>query len=403
MREKAENGAGVSGLPQAPEFIRVLKPYQPGKPIEETQREYGLKEVIKLASNENPLGPGPKAVAAITRELKELHRYPDASAYALKSALAEEFGVDPAEIVVGNGSNEIIDFLVRTYAREGDAIVTSQAAFVAYRLCAQIHGVRTLEAPLGPGLRFDLEAMLELCRKEEKARIVFLPNPNNPTGTYVTRSELRSFLKALSGVRGGRILVALDYAYWEYVTAADLPDPLDLWREFPNVVILKTFSKVHGLAGLRVGYAIGTRSIIEGLEKVRQPFNFNSLALTAARVALSDRAFVRKAVKLNTTERSRWEKRLRALGIPFWPSQGNFILIDAAKGLGASGLEVFERAIRKGVILRPVANYGLVDALRVSIGTRKENERALRVLAEVQQELRSPAAVPARPSQRKRR
>jgi histidinol-phosphate aminotransferase len=365
---------------EVPEYIRSLVPYVPGKPIEETKRELKIRRVIKLASNENPLGPSPRALTAMRAQARELHRYPDGAAYRLKHALASHLGVEAPSIIVGNGSNEVIDFLIRTYCITGDSIVTSQAAFIAYRICAQIHGVRTHEAPLGHGMRFDLPAILELAREDARARVVFIANPNNPTGTYVKGPELRAFLKELKSVRGGSVLVALDYAYWEYVTAADLPDPIELMREFPNVVVLRTFSKVYGLAGLRVGYGIASPAIISNLEKVRQPFNMNSMGLVAAEAALADHAFVRRARKVNTTGMRFWARELDALGIPFLPSQGNFLLADVSTGLGKSGGEVYLSCLRRGVIFRPVTNYGLLGWLRISVGTEKENAAAARVL-----------------------
>lgn len=365
-----------------PDYIRDLVPYLPGKPIEETRRELGIKRVVKLASNENPLGPSPRAIRAVERLLQDSHRYPDGGAFRLKQALSRFHGLSPRHFLVGNGSNEIIDFLVRTYCLPGDAIVTSQAAFIAYRLCAQIHGVRTLEAPLADGLRFDLGGILDRVRRDERARVVFIANPNNPTGTYVTRNELGDFLASLQKVRGGSVLVALDYAYWEYVTADDLPDPLELARRFQNVLVLRTFSKVHGLAGLRIGYGISAPEIIQTLEKVRQPFNVSSLAMAAAEAALADTGFVRTSVKLNGQGLRFWEETLERMGVPFWRSQGNFILADVQSGLGRSGPEVYQACLRRGVILRPVANYGLPGALRISVGTVAENEFAARVLAE---------------------
>ncbi|MBC7691630.1 MAG: histidinol-phosphate transaminase [Methylotenera sp.] len=366
---------------KTPEYIRTLAPYVPGKPIEETQREYKLKKVVKLASNENPLGPSPKALAALKTGIRELHRYPDASAFHLKHALHKHLHVKSHELIIGNGSNEIIDMLIRTYCVAGDSIVTSEAAFIAYRICAQIHGVTTLEAPATHDLRADLPALAQVVRKNARAKMVFLANPNNPTGTYNTTSELRSFLKEISTIRGGSVLVALDYAYWEYVTAKDLPDPMALWREFPNTIVLRTFSKVYGLAGLRVGYGIAHSEIISTLEKVRQPFNMNTMALLAATAALTDQTFVKKAVQMNNEGRKFWEKALTEMGIPFWKSQGNFILIDSSRGLGKRGGDVYLSCLKRGVIFRPVSNYGLMNALRISIGTPAENRFAAKALA----------------------
>jgi histidinol-phosphate aminotransferase len=364
-----------------PEYIRGLVPYVPGKPIEETQRELGIKRVIKLASNENPLGPSPKAIQAVRKMLPEIHRYPDGGAFALKQALARALKIEPASLIVGNGSNEIIDFLVRTYCVAGEAIVTSKVAFIAYKLCAQVHGVRTLEAELTEDLRFDLGAILEIVKKNEDARVVFIANPNNPTGTHNTTAEMETFLRAMQGVRGGSVLVVLDYAYWEYVDAKDLPDPMALMRKYPNAIVLRTFSKVYGLAGFRVGYGAGAPEIIRTLEKVRQPFNLNSPAMCAAIGALGDRAFVQRARKINIEGRRFWEKTLKSLGIPYWPTQGNFILIDTQKGLGQTGPAVYQECLKRGVIFRPIANYGMPGALRISIGTMAENRIAAKALA----------------------
>jgi histidinol-phosphate aminotransferase len=366
---------------QVPEYIRTLIPYVPGKPIEETQREFKIKKVIKLASNENPLGPSPKGMKAIQAHLKDLHRYPDGSGYRLKQALSEHLGVEPQCLILGNGSNEVIDHLVRTYCVIGDAIVTHKAAFVAYKICAQIHGVRTLEAEIGSSdLQPDLSQMLNLARKDEKVKIIFLANPNNPTGTYISTPVLKKFLKELSAIRGGNIILALDYAYWEYVFAEDLPDGLDLLKDYPNLMVLRTFSKVYGLAGVRLGYGVARPELILNLEKVRQPFNINSLALVAAEAALGDTAFVKKAKTLNLRGLKFWEKALNSIGIPFWSSQGNFILANVQKGLGLAGTEVYQACLRQGVIFRPVANYGLPHALRITVGTPEENEFAADVL-----------------------
>jgi histidinol-phosphate aminotransferase len=369
--------------PHVADYIKSLVPYVPGKPIEETQREYKIKKVIKLASNENPLGPSPKALRAIQNVLKDLHRYPDASAFGLKKTIAENLKTAPESLILGNGSNEVIDFLIRTFCTTGDAIATSQAAFLAYRICAQIHGVSTLEAPLTRDFRFDLPAILKLTSENPKVRMVFIANPNNPTGTYVNQAEMESFLNGLAKVRGGSVLAVLDYAYWEYVTASDLPDPMALQKKFPNVVILRTFSKIYGLAGLRLGYGVAAPELVAPMEKVRQPFNLNSLALVAGIAAMSDRTFVERARKLNIQGRKYWETQLDALKIPYWKSQGNFLLADVSRGLGMRGAEVYEACLRKGVIFRPVTNYGLPHALRISFGKPEENRISVKVLKEL--------------------
>jgi histidinol-phosphate aminotransferase len=367
----------------APEYIRTLVPYVPGKPIEETQRELKIKRVIKLASNENPLGSSPKALQAVRKALETLHRYPDASGFHLKRALAAKNHLPPERFILGNGSEEIMDFMIRAYCAPGDAIVTSQAAFIAYKISAQIQGMETLEAPMTPDFRFDLQAMARLAREDKRVKIVFVANPNNPTGTYCAVAEVKAFLREMQSVRGGSVLIALDSAYWEYVTAKDLPDPMELVREFPNVLVMRTFSKIYGLAGLRVGYGVASHEIVATMEKVRKPFNLNALALAAATAALGDTAFVARSRKLNDQARAFWEKELKRLGIPFWPSQGNFVLVDTGRGLGKSGGEVFQECLRQGVIFRPVTNYGLLHALRISFGTMEENRFALKALEKV--------------------
>lgn len=372
----------ISGL-KIPDYIRTLVPYVPGKPIEETQREFNIRRVIKLASNENPLGPCPKAIRAVKNALPEAHRYPDAGAYRLRQALCSHLKVLPESLIIGNGSNEVIDLLIRTYCQTGDAIVTSKAAFIAYKICAQIHGVRTLEASLTQDLRFNLPAIAKLVKEDERARMVFIANPNNPTGTYVAGAELRAFLKQISAIRGRSILVVLDYAYWEYVTARDLPDALELMREFSNVVVLRTFSKVYGLAGLRIGYGVAQPEVISAVEKVRQPFNMNSIGLIAAEAALSDRGFVTEARRVNQSGMVAWERALDQLGMTYWKSQGNFILADVGGTTGRPASEFYTECLKRGVILRPVANYGLPNALRISIGTPEENRVAIRVFREV--------------------
>jgi histidinol-phosphate aminotransferase len=365
----------------APDYIRNLAPYIPGKPIEETQREFKIKHVVKLASNENPLGPSPKALKLLRKKILDLHRYPDASAFHLKQALSDSLGVPTNHILIGNGSNEVIDMLVRAYCVPGDSIVTSKAAFLAYRICAQIQGVATLETALDEDLRCDLSDMAKVVRANERVKMVFIANPNNPTGTYNTTAEMRAFLKEMAKIRDGSVLVVLDYAYWEYVTAKDLPDPMMLMKEYPNMMVLRTFSKIHGLAGLRVGYGIAPREIIGMVEKIRQPFNLNSPALAGAVESLKDLAHQRRSKKVNEVGMKLWTRALDRMGIPYWPSQGNFILIDCLKGLGKRGGDVYENCLRRGVIFRPVSNYGLMHALRISIGTKAENDVAIRALA----------------------
>lgn len=365
-----------------PEYIQKLSPYVPGKPIEETQREYGLKRVIKLASNENPLGPSPKSVRVLKAAEKNLNLYPDATAFHLKNALARHLKVTTQEIVVGNGSNELIDLLIRSFSIPGDLSVTSDKAFIAYKICAQVHGVQTLEAPLTSDYRFDLKAIASLVRKNDRVKFVFLPNPNNPTGTHNTTQEIRALVDELKTIRGGSVILVLDYAYWEYVTDKNLPDALEVRKWYPNTVVLRTFSKIYGIAGLRVGYAIGPTEITSVLEKTRMPFNLNSLAMEAAIAALSDTAFVKKARKVNSDGMKMWDQALTAMNVPHLPSQGNFLLCDTHAGFGKTGFEVFQNCLRRGVIFRPVSNYGFLDSVRISIGTKEENRIAIQSILE---------------------
>ncbi len=369
--------------PEFPEYLRALKPYVPGKPIEETQREFGVKKVVKLASNENPLGISPKALLAIKRVLKDLHRYPDASAFHLKKALAKRLKATPEQIVLGNGSNEVIEFLFRALCRPGDQMVTSEAAFIAYGICAQIQGVQTLKAPMAAGLKFDLQAMAKLCRDNARVKLAFIANPNNPTGTYVPRAELVAFLEDLKRIPGRSVVPVLDDAYGEYVTARDFPDSAEIARQFPEVVVLRTFSKIYGMAGLRLGYGFARPEIAAMLDRIRQPFNFNSLALEAARAALDDTSFVKRSVALNQKGLALWNKELRAMGVAqkdIIPTQGNFLLLRTWDRFGVGGGELSASCLKEGLILRPLANYGLHEYLRISIGTEAENRFALKVL-----------------------
>ncbi len=369
---------------QYPRYIEELKPYIAGKPIEETQREYGLKKVIKLASNENPLGPSPRAVKAMKAGMKEVQLYPDASGFHLRQALAKLEKANFDEIVLGNGSNEVIELLIRTFCIPGDFMVASDGVFAAYPISARIQGVDTIFTRMTQDFRFDLKAMLEAIKKNERVKLVALPNPNNPTGAYVNEEELIPFLKAVEKIRNGTVHVILDYAYWEYVIAKDLPDPMVLFRKFSNVSVLKTFSKIYGLGGLRVGYGVLHSELAKYVQKVRMPFNVSNLGLVGAEAALLDHAFVKKSLQINRKGMVFMQKAYDQMKVPYLPSQGNFLLINARQGFGMSGMEVFQECLKLGVIFRPVANYGMPDWLRVTIGTPAQNAVALKALKTVQ-------------------
>lgn len=380
---------------QVPEYIRSLVPYVPGKPIEETKREFQLERVIKLASNENPLGPSPLAMKAVQTGISELYRYPDASGYHLKKALSKHLGVPASALTLGNGSNEIIDTLIRTFCQPGDQIVVPRYSFIAYKISAQIHGVQTLEVPTDEEFRCDPAALLKQVEENPHVKMILVSNPNNPTGSYWNLHQLQEVIQGLKSIRRGSVIFVLDSAYGEYVPKThellsleeesfDIPNPLSLLQTYPGLIVLKTFSKVYGLAGLRVGYGIAQDELISYVEKVRQPFNVNFLALKGAEAALSDVEFVKKSVEFNRMGMQFWKQGLSQLGISCRSTAANFIIVDVRSGIGLSGPEVFQACLMRGVVFRPLANYGLFDYLRITIGTQDENEVALQALAAVQ-------------------
>jgi len=354
--------------------IGSLLPYVPGKPIEEVEREYGVTHVAKLASNENPLGPGQRALEAAREAAVKVHLYPDGSAFLLRQALSRKLGVPQGEIFVGNGSNELIQILVRTFVQDGEECMTSAQSFVAYKLAAQGHGRALVELPMRAGFGYDLEAFRR--RVGPKTKLVFIANPDNPTGTYVTRDALVSFLEAAPP----ETLVALDEAYVDFVTARDYPASLELRKRFPNLVILRTFSKIHGLAGLRIGYGVARPELVEYLDRVRDPFNTSLVAQAAAAAALDDVQHVERSRALVEQERPFLSDGLTALGAKVTPSQGNFVLADFP---GRPAKELFEALLRHGVVVRPMAGYGFPTAQRITFGLRAENEKLLAGLRKV--------------------
>jgi histidinol-phosphate aminotransferase len=355
--------------------VRGLEPYQPGKPIAELEREYGLSEIVKLASNENPLGPGPRALAAITGAAAAIARYPDANAFELRQALAARHGVAPGCITLGNGSNDVLVLLAETFLAPGLEAIYSRYAFAVYPLAVQatgaIHRVAdALPAMHSQPLGHDLAAMAALVGPQ--TRLVFIANPNNPTGTWLDGGSLEAFVASLPA----GVIVVIDEAYFEYVGEPDYPDASAWLARYPNLVVTRTFSKAHGLAGLRIGYAISHPRVAELLNRVRQPFNTNSLAQAAALAALDDDRHLARSVALNASERQRVSAACDALGLTAVPSVGNFLLVDTH----APAQPLFEALLRQGVIVRPVANYGLPQHLRISIGTAAENERLIAAL-----------------------
>ena len=358
--------------------VRRLTPYQPGKPISELERELHLSRIVKLASNENPLGPSPLALEAVRRGLTELHFYPDGSGFELKSALAAKLGVAFEQITLGNGSNDVLELVARVFLSPEQAAVFSQHAFAVYPIVTQAVGAQARIAPAHDGTRgpchgHDLEAMAGVV--DGTARVVFIANPNNPTGTYLAKEALHAFLDALSD----QVIVVIDEAYFEYVGEADYPNALAWLGEFPNLIVTRTFSKAYGLAGLRVGYAVSSAEIADLLNRVRQPFNVNSLALAAATAALADDDYRVRSVRLNDAGLKQLGEAFAERRLAFIPSVGNFITVD----LGRPAAAVYEALLREGVIVRPVANYGLPNHLRVTVGQPDENRFFLSALDRV--------------------
>jgi histidinol-phosphate aminotransferase len=360
-------------MPLVPPYVASLSPYVPGKPIEEVEREYGVSNVAKLASNENALGPSPRAVAAAQEACARVHLYPDGSAFALRGALAAKLGVSSDEVVVGNGSNELLELLVRTFVGEGEETLTAAQSFVVYRMASQAHGRTCVEVPLREH-RYDLAAMAE--RLGPRTKLVFLANPDNPNGTYFGAAELDRFLSAVPR----HVLVALDEAYVEFVTARDFPDALVVWRRHPNVLVSRTFSKIHGLAGLRLGYVVASAELCGYLERVRAPFNVNLVAQAAGVAALADDAHVARSRALVASELPFLADGLRRLGARVVPSQANFLFADFP---GRPAPELFDALLRRGVVVRPMHGYGFATGQRITVGVRPENEKLLAALAEV--------------------
>ncbi len=349
-----------------------LQPYVPGKPISELERELGIRDSVKLASNENPLGAGPKAREAALAALSELGRYPDGGGFALRRALGDHHGVSPARITLGNGSNDVLDLVARAFLRPGVESVFSEHAFAIYAISTQAAGA-TPRMARAADYGHDLAAMRELVN--ERTRVVWIANPNNPTGTWLSAAALREFLGALPDT----CIAVVDEAYIEYVQEPDYPDASHWVDRLPNLVVTRTFSKVHGLAALRVGYGISDARVAEILNRLRQPFNVNAPAQAAALAALGDDEHIRASVQLNTAGMRQLVAGCERLGLDFIPSVGNFLAIDVGRGAAA----VNDALLREGVIVRPVANYGLANHLRVSVGLETENARFLAALERV--------------------
>jgi histidinol-phosphate aminotransferase len=349
----------------APPYIRGIAPYQPGKPISELAREMGLDpaSIIKLASNENPLGVSPLAMVAIKNVLGELSRYPDGNGFELKRALSARYGVAEERIVLGNGSNDVLELAARAFLTPGDSALYSQHAFAVYPLAVQAIGATGIEVP-ARDFGHDPEAMLRAVRSN--TRLVFIANPNNPTGTMIQATRLEAFLAAVPE----QVLVVLDEAYNEYVPPEFRIDTVAWLDRFPNLMLTRTFSKVYGLAGLRVGYAFAAPGVADVMNRVRQPFNVNSVSLAAAAAALDDTEFVRQSFELNHRGMRQITDGLARLGIEYIRSYGNFVSFKVK-----AAASVYQSLLKLGVIVRPIASYGMPDYLRVTIGLESENAR----------------------------
>lgn len=352
-------------------WSKRIRPYPPGKPIEEVERELG-RTAIKLASNENPLGPSPLAVEAIRASLDRLHLYPDGHGYYLRRKLAEFHGLEMDQIILGAGSTDLIELVAKTFLISSDEAITSASAFYIYRLAIEEMGARLVEVPMR-NMGFDLAGIAHAARPRTK--VIYLANPNNPTGTWFTAEELDRFLDALPP----QVLVVLDEAYYHYVQRPEYSRSLDYVREGRNVLVLRTFSKVYGLAGLRLGYGLGHRELIEALNRIRSPFNVSRVAQAAGIAALDDGEHVARSVENNTREMKFVAEELTLLGVRYTPSAGNFLLVDT----GRDCEEDFVRLLREGVIVRPMKLYAFPTSLRVTIGRHEENEQFLEALRRV--------------------
>jgi len=352
--------------------IRGLSPYQAGKPIDELQRELGLAKIVKLASNENPLGPGMCALGACAMGVRDLTRYPDANGFELKRAIAEKFKVQPQQITLGNGSNDLIDLVARVYLAPNTSSVFSQYAFVCYPIATQACGARAIVTP-AKDWGHDLDAMAAAI--EADTRIVFIANPNNPTGTWLSRDAIVSFMKRVPE----HVIVVLDEAYTEFAEHPDFPNGLELQRDYPNLVVLRTFSKAYGLAALRVGYSVSHPQIADLINRVRPAFNVNSLALAAAKAALNDDDYLERTVQTNREGMQQLIAGFDVLGLKYIPSVGNFVTVEFA----CEAMPIYQSLLHEGVIVRPLQPYQMPNHLRVSVGLAEENAFFLDALKKV--------------------
>jgi len=352
--------------------IATLTPYVPGKPTSELERELGICHSIKLASNENPLGCSERAIAALQKQLNEVARYPDGGGFSLRNALAKKHGVDPTEITLGNGSNDVLEMVARVFLAPGVESLFSEHAFAVYPISSQAVGATLKRAPAA-NYGHDLAAMASLVT--DKTGVVWIANPNNPTGTWLKSAELKSFISQLPKTT----LVVVDEAYIEYVDEVDYPDTSKWLNEFKNLIVTRTFSKAYGLASLRIGYSISDPAIADLLNRVRQPFNVNSMALAAAEAALEDQAFIGRAVATNRIGMRQLCDGFQTMGLKWIPSVGNFVCVDVAE----EASQIDQALLQEGCITRPIGAYGMPNHLRITVGLESENQRLLMALRKV--------------------
>lgn len=353
------------------EYVQSIKPYVPGKPIDEVKRELGLDEVVKLASNENPLGLSEKVKDALSQNFDEFSRYPDGGTWCLREKLARYLNIENDEIVIGNGSNELIEFIARGFINEGDTVISSEYAFLVYPLLTKVCNGKYIEVPM-KDFRYDLEAIARVV--DEKTRVIFLANPNNPTGTYFTKSEFESFLDVIPS----DVIVCLDEAYVDFVDKSDYPNGLDYFRR-GNVIVLRTFSKAFGLAGFRIGYAVAHKDVITYFNKIRQPFNVNAPAQIAACAALDDKDYISRTIEVTNSGKKYLCDEFDRLGLTYLKSQTNFILVK----VNMDSKKFFNECLKRGVVLRDMKAYKLDDYVRVTVGTMDENKKAITVIEKV--------------------
>jgi histidinol-phosphate aminotransferase len=357
--------------------IQALQPYQPGKPVAELEREYGITDAVKLASNENPFGPSPLALAAAREILEDLSRYPEGSGWLLAGRLAGLHALERDRVTLGNGSNDVLDIIARVFLTPAHEAVFSQYAFAVYPIAVQAAGAKARIAPAhdgskGPAYGHDLDAMYALVGPD--TRLVFIANPNNPTGTWLESNALEAFISSLPA----HVMVVVDEAYFEYVDKPGYPDASAWLQRFPNLIVTRTFSKAYGLAGLRVGYALSHPDVADLLNRVRQPFNVNMVAQAAALAALDDSEYLQHVVQRNREGMQQLLAGFGGLGLPYIESAGNFVAVETGRGL-----QRYEALLQRGVIVRPIANYGMPDHLRVTVGRADENARLLAALEQV--------------------